>query len=69
VAVRRGFPIRVVAAAAVAGLALLPAVLPDLVAAALAGALFLGVGWAIGMIPQEVRAMARPLRRATRPGQ
>ena len=68
VTVRRGFPLRVVTAAAVAGAVLLLPALPDLVASALAGALFLGVGWAIGMIPQEVREMAAPLRRATRFG-
>jgi O-antigen/teichoic acid export membrane protein len=68
VTLRRGFPIRVVAATAVAGLALIPGALPDLVAAAVAGAVFLGVGWAIGMVPQEVREMAAPLRRALRFG-
>ena len=42
------------AAAAVAALALLIPGLPDLVAAALAGAVFLGVGELIGMVPAEV---------------
>jgi O-antigen/teichoic acid export membrane protein len=68
VTVRRGFPLRLATAAAVAAAALLLTALPDLVASALAGALFLGVGWAIGMIPQEVREIAAPLRRATRFG-
>ncbi len=48
-----GFLLRVAGAAAVATLALLLPV-PDLVAAALAGALFLGVGQLIGMVPREV---------------
>jgi len=44
---------RVAAAAALASLALLLPV-PDLLAAALAGAVFLGVGQLIGMVPKEV---------------
>jgi len=51
---RPGFLLRVLAAAAVASAALLIPGLPDLVAAALAGALFLGVGQLIGMVPKEV---------------
>jgi O-antigen/teichoic acid export membrane protein len=54
VAVRVGFVGRVALAGAAASLALLLPV-PDLLAAALAGALFLGVGQLIGMIPEEVR--------------
>jgi O-antigen/teichoic acid export membrane protein len=68
VTVRSGFGLRVLGAAAVGALALLPTALPDLAAAALAGCLFLGVAWVIGAIPQEVRAMAGPLFRATRLG-
>jgi O-antigen/teichoic acid export membrane protein len=49
-----GFLLRVAAAAAVASAPLLITGLPDLLAAALAGALFLGVGQLIGMVPQEV---------------
>jgi hypothetical protein len=43
------------AAAAVAIAPLLLPGLPDLVAAALSGAVFLGVGQLIGMVPSEVR--------------
>jgi O-antigen/teichoic acid export membrane protein len=50
----RGFLLRVAAAAAVASVALFIPGLPDLVSAALAGALFLGVGQLIGMIPREL---------------
>jgi O-antigen/teichoic acid export membrane protein len=49
-----GFLLRVAAAAAVASVPLLVGALPDLVAAGLAGVLFLGVGQLIGMVPQEV---------------
>ncbi len=49
-----GFLARIVLAAAVACLPLLSG-LPDVAAGALAGAVFLGVGWAIGMIPPELR--------------
>jgi O-antigen/teichoic acid export membrane protein len=49
-----GFLARVLAAAGVASVPLLLG-LPALLAAALAGALFIGVGWAIGMIPPELR--------------
>ena len=48
------FLLRVAAAAAVASAALFIPGLPDLLAAALAGALFLGVGQLIGMVPKEV---------------
>jgi O-antigen/teichoic acid export membrane protein len=60
--VRRGFLLRVAGSAAVAGAVLAIPVLPDLLAAALAGVVFLGVGQLIGMIPGEVRA-AFALRR------
>lgn len=60
VTVRLGFLARVAAAAAVASAALLLPGLPDLVAAALAGALFLGVGWLIGMVPKELREELGP---------
>jgi O-antigen/teichoic acid export membrane protein len=50
----RRFLFRVAGAAAVASVALLVPGLPDLVSAALAGALFLGVGQLIGMVPKEV---------------
>jgi O-antigen/teichoic acid export membrane protein len=49
-----GFLLRVAAAAAVASVALVVPWLPDLAAAALAGALFLAVGQLIGMVPKEV---------------
>jgi len=53
VRIRRAFLVRVALAAALAALALaLP--VPGLIAAALAGALFLGVGQLIGMVPVEV---------------
>lgn len=53
VRVRAGFLAKVALASAIAGTALiLPA--PDLVCAALAGALFLGTGQLIGMVPPEV---------------
>ena len=54
VTVGLGFLGRVAAAAAVACAPLLLAGIPDLVAAALAGAVFLGVGWLIGMVPEEL---------------
>jgi O-antigen/teichoic acid export membrane protein len=66
VALRPAFLGRVALAAAVAALALvLP--LPGLLAAGLAGVLFLGVGQLIGMVPGEVRdalALWLPRRRA-----
>ena len=52
--VRPGFLLRVAASAAVAGAVLVIPALPDLLAAALAGVVFLGVGQVIGMIPSEV---------------
>jgi O-antigen/teichoic acid export membrane protein len=55
VVVRIGFLARVVAAAAVASVPLLLPGLPDFLAAALAGVLFLGVGQLIGMLPRELR--------------
>ena len=55
-----GFLARVVAAAAVASAALVLPGLPDLAAAALAGVLFLGVGWLIGMLPDELRDALGP---------
>jgi lipopolysaccharide exporter len=54
VMVRMGFLGRVLAAAAVASAALVIPGLPDFGAAALAGALFLGVGQLIGMLPREL---------------
>lgn len=54
VVVRAGFLARVALAAVVAGAALALPGVPDLLAAALAGALFLGVGQLIGMVPEEV---------------
>jgi O-antigen/teichoic acid export membrane protein len=54
VMVAPGFLLRVAGSAAVASVALLIPGLPDLVAAALAGALFVGVGLLIGMVPKEV---------------
>src|SRR5665213_116486 len=53
---RLGFLGRVVVAAALAGSVLVIPGIPDLVAAALAGVVFLGVGQAIGMLPDELRA-------------
>ncbi len=60
VMVRAGFLARVVVAAAVASAALLLPGLPDIAAAALAGALFLGVGQMIGMLPEELRTALGP---------
>jgi O-antigen/teichoic acid export membrane protein len=54
VMVGSGFLLRVAAAAAAAGAVLIIPGLPDLVSAALAGAVFLGVGQLIGMVPKEV---------------
>ncbi len=54
VVVRAGFLGRVVLAAAAASVALVVPGVPAVVAAALAGALFLGVGQLIGMVPPEV---------------
>jgi O-antigen/teichoic acid export membrane protein len=55
-----GFLGRVVAAAAVASAVLLLPGLPGLLAAALAGVLFLGVGQLIGMLPSELRDALGP---------
>jgi O-antigen/teichoic acid export membrane protein len=55
-----GFLARVALAAAVACAALAIPGLPDLVAAALAGVLFLGVGQLIGMVPAELRDALGP---------
>jgi hypothetical protein len=52
--VSAGFVARVAAAAALACLPLFSG-LPDIPAAALSGAIFLAVGWAIGMVPHELR--------------
>jgi hypothetical protein len=54
VMVGSGFLLRVAVAAAAAGAVLIIPGLPDLVSAALAGAVFLGVGQLIGMVPKEV---------------
>jgi O-antigen/teichoic acid export membrane protein len=54
VMVGAGFLLRVAAAAALASVPLIIGGLPDLLSAGLAGALFLGVGQLIGMIPKEV---------------
>jgi O-antigen/teichoic acid export membrane protein len=56
VRLRPGFLGKVVVAAALAGAVLMVPGLPDLVAAALAGVLFLGFGQTIGMLPDELRA-------------
>jgi lipopolysaccharide exporter len=69
VVVRIGFLARVATAAAVACLPLVLTGLPDFLAAALAGVLFLGVGQLIGMLPRELRdalspSGARPAGRA-----
>jgi O-antigen/teichoic acid export membrane protein len=63
VAVRAGFLARVVAAAALAAGALAIPGVPDIGAAALAGAVFALAGWAIGMVPEEVRAEVRTVLR------
>jgi O-antigen/teichoic acid export membrane protein len=54
VAIRAGFLGRVALAAAAAGAVLILPSVPDLLAAALAGALFLGVGQLIGMVPPAI---------------
>ncbi len=61
VVVRLGFLARVAAAAAVAVAALVVPGLPDFVAAALAGVLFLGVGQLVGMVPEELHEELRAL--------
>jgi O-antigen/teichoic acid export membrane protein len=60
VVVGAGFLGRVAVAAAAASAALVIPGLPDLLAAALAGVLFLGVGQLIGMVPEEVRDALGP---------
>jgi O-antigen/teichoic acid export membrane protein len=60
VTVSLGFLARVAAAAAAAVVALALTGIPDLVAATLAGVLFLGVGWLIGMVPKELREALGP---------
>lgn len=60
VTVRLVFLARVAVAAAVALVPLFVPGLPDLLAAALSALVFLGVGLAIGMVPQELRAALRP---------
>jgi O-antigen/teichoic acid export membrane protein len=49
-----GFLGRVALAAAVASTPLLLSGIPNLLAAALAGAVFLGFGWLVGMVPEEL---------------
>ena len=61
IVIRSAFLARVLAAAALAALALLIPGLPDLGAAALAGAVFLGAGWLIGMVPAQARTALLPL--------
>jgi hypothetical protein len=60
VMVRPGFLGRAVLAAAFAAAVLIIPGIPDLVAAALAGLVFLGVGQLIGMLPSEVRDALGP---------
>ena len=60
VMVRAGFLARVAAAAAAASVALLLPGLPGFAAAALAGVVFLGVGWLVGMLPKELRDALGP---------
>ncbi len=66
VAVRARFLGRVALAAAIASAALVVPGVPDLLAAALAGALFLGVGQLIGMVPDEVHDALWSRRRLPR---
>jgi hypothetical protein len=70
VTVRRGFLIRVTIASLASGATLL---LPigDIPAAAAGGIVFLGVGFAVGMVPKELRDLLGPegpLRRGPRAG-
>jgi len=60
VTVRAGFLVRVAIAAAAALVPLLLPGLPDLLAAGLAAVVFLGVGLAVGAVPQEARDALRP---------
>lgn len=55
VMVGAGFLARVAIAAAVACLPLASG-LPDVIAATLSGAIFIAIGWTIGMVPHELRA-------------
>ena len=68
IALPRAFLARVLAAAAASSLVLVLPGLPDLLAAALAGFVFLAVGLLIGMVPAEVRTAlhARGLFKARR---
>jgi len=63
IVIRAAFLARVLAAGGLAALALLIPGLPDLGAAALAGAVFLAVGALIGMVPPEARAALAPRAR------
>lgn len=60
VTVSLGFLARVAVAAAAATVPLLVTGIPDLAAATLSGLLFLGVGWLIGMVPEELRHALGP---------
>jgi hypothetical protein len=67
--VRAGFLLRVAVASAASGAALL---LPigDIPAAIVAAVVFLGVGFAVGMVPKELRDVLGPdgpMRRGPRP--
>jgi O-antigen/teichoic acid export membrane protein len=66
ITIRLGFLARVLAAAAVAAVPLALSGLPDLVAAALSGAAFLGAGLLFGMIPEELRHALGPRGLAAR---
>jgi O-antigen/teichoic acid export membrane protein len=69
VMVGSGFLARVAVAAAIACVPLVVPGLPDLVAAALSGLLFLGVGQLIGIIPEELRDALGRRRLLARRGQ
>jgi O-antigen/teichoic acid export membrane protein len=60
VTVRLGFLVRVLLAAAVGAATLFVPGLGDLAAAALAGVVFLGLGYLIGMVPSELREALGP---------
>jgi hypothetical protein len=60
IVVRFGFLARVAVAGAAASVPLALPGVPDLIAAGLAGVLFLGVGQLIGMVPEEVRDALGP---------
>jgi len=60
VTVRPGFLARVALAAMLGGAVLLIPALPDLVAAALGGLVFLGAGYLLGMVPPELRDALGP---------